>query len=230
MPIVITKPSSQIGITTNAAVYSMAPTFLPTANAAVVVIAHASGTGVGAISGTGTSFTRQAFLDPQATGASLMLNTMIAPASPTSVSINVDYTGDNATGCTAAAVQLTGIDVAPADPLRQVLAVASVGPNPVVTFPSAVNSGNGVVVGIAAPGALCIFTPPAGWTSITASYGTPTTGLGVFYSASVSGLTFTFSTGAQADLAYVAAEYYYLGGAPLALGYDPMGMLGVFGV
>lgn len=229
MAIVITKPSSQIGISTNTNVYSMAPTFLPTANAAIVLVAHASGTVVGAVSGTGTTFSQLAFLDPQATGASFLLTEMKAPASPTSVSINVDYTGDNATGCTAAAVQLTGIEVGMAP--RQVLAVSSVGPNPVVTFDNAVNSGNGVVVGIAAPGALCVFTPPAGWTTIVATYGTPTTELGVFYSASVSGLTFTFSTGAQADLAYVAAEYYYLGGAPLVLGgFDQLGMMGVFGL
>ncbi len=229
MAIVITKPSSQIGITTNASVYSMSPTFLPTGNATILVIAHAPGTVTGSVSGTGTTFAELAHLDPQATGGSFLMCDMHAPASPNSVSINVDYTGDAATGCTAAAVQLTGVEVG--QELRQSLAVASVGPNPVVTFDNAVNSGNGVVVGIAAPGALCTFTPPAGWTTIVSTFGTPTTGLGVFYSASVSGLTFTFSTGAQADLAYVAAEYYYLGGAPIPPGgSDQLGMMGIYGL
>ena len=224
MAIVITKPSSQVGDTSALSVFSMAPTFLPTAYAKLVVIAHASGTVTGSVSGVGTLFNERAHFDPQATGASFLLCDMDAPLVPTSVSINVDYTGDAATGCTAAAVQLAGV-AAGVGP-RQLLSVASVGPNPVVTFAQAVSSGNGVVVGIAAPGALCIYTPPAGWTSITASYGTPATGLGVFHSSSVSGLTFTFSTGAQADLAYVAAEYLYDAGG----GFDPYGRMGILGL
>jgi len=223
MAVGITKPSSQIGDTGALSVYSMSPTFLPPAYAKIVVVAHASGTVTGSISGTGTTFTFIASQNTQALGGSVCMWEMDAPALPTSVSINVDYTGDAATGCTAAAVQITG--QAAAVVANQVVNVNSVGPNPVVTFPQPVLSGNAVVVGIPAPGALCTYTPPAGWTSITASYGTPATGLGLFYATAVAGATFTFSTGAQADLGYVAVEYSVAGDT-----YDSMGMMGVFGL
>jgi len=229
MAVVISKVSSQIGITSNLSVYSMAPTFLPSANSIIVIFAHASGTVTGSISGTGTAVSIIAEQDTQATGCSVHMWDQDISASPTSMSINVEYTGDAATGCTAAAVQITGAEIGMAP--RQVVNVTSVGPNPVVTFNQAVNSGNAVIVGIPAPGALCTFTPPAGFTSILSSYGTPSTGMGLFHAASVTGTTFTFSTGAQADLGYIAVEYYWAGGAPLVLGgQDQLGMMGIFGL
>lgn len=223
MAVAITKPSSQIGDTSALSVFSMAPTFLPPAYAKIVVFAHASGTVTGSISGTGSTFSLIASQNTQALGGSVRMWEMDAPAAATSVSINVDYTGDAATGATAAAVQITG--QAAGWGARQVVNVNSVGPNPVITFTDSVISGNAVIVGIPAPGALCIFTPPAGFTSILSSYGTPATGLGLFYASAVAGTTFTFSTGAQADLGYIAAEYHFQNDT-----FDSQGMMGFFGV
>lgn len=229
MAIVITKPSSQIGITTNAAVYSMAPTFLPTASGLLVVIANASASILGSISGNGnTPWTLVKSQNTQAVGNSARIWEGNVPGSPTSVSINMDYTGDNASGCCAAAIQITGQEVGVAP--RQSVSVSSVGNNPVVTFSPAVNSGNAVVAGIILSSALAPVTAPAGWTMITASYGTPTTGLVLAYANGVSGTTFTFSTGVLAGLGYVAAEYYLAGTVPGARNAVPLLAQSLWGV
>jgi hypothetical protein len=231
MAVAITLATSNIGITTNTAIYSM-QAFAPTANALLVAIAHASGTVTGSLTGTGATFTQIASQNAQGLGNSVCMYEMDVSASPSSLYPVFDFGGDPAGGLCATMLKITGQEVGYAP--RQVLNVTSVGPNPVVTFAPAVNSGNAVVVGIPLPGALATFTPPAGWTTIVSTYGTPTTGLGVFYANAVTGTTFTFSTGAQADLGYVAAEYYYSGGAPVVIVppggmVDAMGMSGFFG-
>ena len=205
MAIAITKPSSQIGNSGNVAVYSMAPTFLPAQNCKVVVGAHASGTVTGSISGNGSpAWAMVGSMNPQGGGHSGRLWRGDINGAPSSLSINVDYTGDNATGCCAAAIQITGAQSGNA---LQAVSVGSIGANPVVTFPSSVLLGNAVVVVLCSVGTVGTITPPSGWTTIAASYGTPTTGLVLAYADSMSAATFTFSTGALTALAYMAAEF-----------------------
>jgi len=207
--------------------------FAPTANALLVAIAHASGTVTGSLTGTGATFTQIASQNTQALGGSVCMWDMDVPASPSSLYPVFDYTGDAAGGLCAIMLKITGQEVGAAP--RQIVNVDSVGPNPVITFPQSIMPGNAVVVAIPEPGALAAITPPtARWTTMCATYATPTTGLCVCYTTSaVAATTFTFSTGAQADLGYVAAEYYYLGGAPLPPPgggmRDAMGMSGFFG-
>jgi len=225
MAVTITKPSSQIGNTSNVAVYSMAPSFLPSALSKLLVFANASATATGSISGAGgISWNAIASLNPQGTGNSARLFSGDVGASPSSVAINVDYTGDNATGCTAAAVQITG----PALDVVQLVQVASVGTNPVVQFPASVDSNNGYLVGIIMASGLGVITAPAGWTTIAASYATPATGLVVAYRAGgETAASFTFSSGAATGLAYIGVEIGSLAAVvPVS---DPFGMMGFFG-
>lgn len=224
MAVGITKPSSQVGNTANVAVYSMAPSFVPTALAKLLVFAHASGTATGSISGGGgLSWDTLASFDPQALGNSARLFATDAPTSPGTASLNIDYTGDNATGCCAAAIQITGQEPY----IRQVVQVASVGANPVVTFPLAVDSRNAVAVGLFLGSGLGIVTAPQSWTTIAASYATPTTGLVAAYRpGGATGATFTFSSGAASGLAYIAVEVWAQGAVPPG---DPFGMSGFFG-
>lgn len=212
MAVAITKPSSQIGLTTNLSIYSMAPTFLPSASSKIVVAGHASGTLTGSISGNGApAWTLISSMNARGGGNSSRLWRGEINGAPASLSINMDYTGDAATGCCAAAVEITGAQSG----VLQSVTVNSVGANPVVTFTNSVILGSGVVVALCLVGATGIVTPPSGWTTIAASYGTPTTGLVLAYANSMSAQTYTFSTGALTALAYMAAEFAALaeGGA-----------------
>lgn len=216
MAIAITKASSQIGATANVAAYSMTPVFLPASSSLLVLAAHASGTVVGSAGGAGNlTWTQIVAVNPQGAGSSLRVWDGDVASTPTSVALTVNYTGDNATGCTAAMVQITGQEVGAAP--RQTVSVASIGANPTITFDPAVLSGNAVVVAVAMQGAIGPFVVPAGWTTIASSYGTPTTGLVVAYNNAFAGTTFVFSTALTA-LAYGAAEYWYAGGMPLPSG------------
>lgn len=226
MAIAVTKPTSQVGITSNIAVYSMAPTFLPSSGALLVVLTNASATLTGSISGNGNvPWSYVASLNPQNDGAAARIFTGAVPDPPSSVSVNVDFTGDNATGCTAVALQVTE-----QSGVNQIVQVQSVGANPQITFPQAVGSANAYIVGVLFTSALVPFTPPAGWTTVSASYATPTTGLAVGYRATgESGQTFTFSTGAVTGLAMFGVEVAWNAPAVPQAIFDPMGMCGIFG-
>lgn len=194
------------GNTANVAVYSMAPSFLPPAGGKIVVVANGTGTVTGSISGAGgLTWDLITSINPQAAGHSLRMWDGDVGAAPSSVAINIDYTGDNATGCCMAAVQITGHSSG-AIPV-QTVGVSSIGNNPVVTFGQAVDPGNAAIVAIAMNGATGILTPPSGWTTIAGSYATPTTGLTLSYRTGASGTTFTFSTGAVSGMSYLAVEY-----------------------
>jgi len=222
MAIAITKPTSQVGDTSNVAVYSMAPAFTPAADSLLVVIANASGTVTGSISGTGPKFTVLGSMDPQAAGSSARLFTAPTIGSGVTTAINVDYTGDNATGACAVALQVAGLDFAYSP--RQFVQVASVGPNPVLTFPLPTETGNAVIAGILMTSALGVFTPPAGFTTVATSFGTPTTGIAVAHTTAINTTTITFSTGNISGLALFGLEL--VGNVPNT---DPMGMSGFFG-
>src|ERR1041385_155274 len=223
MAIAITKPSSQIGNTSNIAVYSMAPSFLPTANSRLIVFAHATGTVLGTITGAGgLSWSVIQSMDPQALGSSSRILMADAGGNPSSVAINVDHTGDNATGCGAVALQVTGQEPY----IRQIAAVNSVANNPALTFPLAVDSNNAYMIGVVTS-QQPVFTAPAGWTTVAASYGTPTTGLFVGYRAGgETASTFVFSTGNVNVLGIFGVELWASGAIPVV---DPMGMSGVYG-
>src|ERR1043165_2100429 len=179
MAISISKPTSQAGTTSNLAVYSLSPSFLPNSNALIVVFCNASASQMGSLSNAGGfTPTLQGSINPQAAGHSFRYwDGYASPTAPSTISINLDYTGDNATGCTGAALQATGVSSGAA-PVQTKL-VSSIGANPAVTFNQAVLQSNAVMVAIAFNGALAapITVPSAAWTTITASFATPTTGL-----------------------------------------------------
>ncbi len=222
MAIAITKPTSQVGDTSNLSVFSMSPAFTPAADSMLVVIAHASGTVTGSISGTGPAFSILGNVNPQALGNSARLLTAKTIGSGATTALNIDYTGDAATGACAVALQVAGLDLAYSP--RQFVQVASVGPNPVLTFPLPTETGNAVIAGIVMGTSLGVFTPPAGWTTVSASYATPSTGLAVAHTTSINTTTITFSTGSAINLALFGVEL--VGNVSTA---DPMGMNGIFG-
>jgi hypothetical protein len=222
--------SAQLGSTANAATYVFTPAFLPTANAKLVVVAHAGATSTGSISGTGATWNAVISQDTQGAGYSERLFESDMTASPSSVSMVANYTGDNASGCAAVALSITG--QTPNYAPRQTTTATSIGPNPTVTFTNPVSAGNGAVVALLMTGAVAKVTAPANWTTVPVSFtGTaPTAGLVVAYGTNVSGTTFVFSTGALTGLGYFGAEYYLSGTEPAVLpGIDPMGMMGFFG-
>lgn len=205
MAVTVTQPTSQLGNTANAAVYSMAA-FLPSANAKVIVIANASASLLGSISGVGgLEWSLLTSINPQALGHSFRMWEANVGAAPSSAATNLNYTGDNATGCTAAVLHLTGHNSGAA-PI-QTVAVASIGANPVITFTQPAGVSNAAIVAIAMNAAIGNVTAPAGWTLVPSSYGTPTTGLTVAYNTNFSGTTATFSTGNVTGMSYLAAEY-----------------------
>lgn len=224
MAITITKPTSQVGDTSNVAVFSMAPTFAPTANAQLIVLTNASGTVTGSVSGQGgIIWSVVGSMNPQNSGNAARILTGYAGGSPSNVSVNVDFTGDNATGCTAVALQLAGQE----NYIRQVVQVQSVGANPQVTFPLPLDTNNAYIAAVLYTSALGVFTPPSGWTTVSASYGTPTTGLAVAHrSTGVSTTTIVLSTGNVSGLAAFGLEIWAQGAVP---GGDPMGASGFFG-
>ncbi len=223
MAIGITKPTSQVGDTANQATYPMSPAFLPAANSKIVVVQNASGTITGSVSGVGgLTYFIVASVDPQATGNAFRIFTADVSGNPSSISVINDFTGDNGTGCTAVALQVTGNELY----LRQVVQVATVAQNPVLTFPLPVNTNNGYVVAIAMTSALGVFTAPAGWTTVSASYATPTTGLAVAFRAGGENTSsFTFSCNVT-GLAALGVEIWAQGAIPSN---DPIGVTGVFG-
>jgi len=222
MAIAITKPTSQVGDTGALSVYSMAPAFTQAADSMLVVISNASGTVTGSISGTGPIFSILGTMDPQAAGFSGRLFTAKTTGTGTTTAININYTGDAATGACAVALQVAGLDLAYSP--RQFVQVASVGPNPVLTFPLPTDTGNAVIAGILMTSALGVFTPPAGFTTVAASYGTPTCGLAVAHTTAINTATITFSTGNLAGLALFGLEL--VGNVPSR---DSVGMSGFFG-
>jgi len=223
MAIGITKPTSQVGDTANVAVYSMAPSFLPAADSKLVVIQNASATITGSVSGAGglTWFT-VASINAQASGFASRMFAADVSGNPSSVSINNDFTGDNATGCCAVALQVTGCE----HYIRQVVQVQSVGANPQITFPLPVDTNNGYIAAVMMTAGIGAFVAPAGWTTVVATYGTPANALGVaFRAGGETASTFTFSC-AGTGLAAFAVEIWANGAIPSL---DPVGVSGVFG-
>ncbi len=228
MPITITKPTSQVGITTNAAVYSMTGVFLPAAQDKLLVFAHASATVTGSISGVGgLTWRTLGSMNPLGLGFSTRLFVADVVDVPSSVGINIDYTGDAATGCTAAAIKLSGHD---GIYIRQYAQVNSWGPNPTLTFPLAVLSANAYAVAMAFLSTVAPPQPvaaPAGWTTIAASYATPACGLTLGYrTQGEDGQTFVMSTGVVSRTAIWGVEIWAAGAIPSV---DPMGVSGIFG-
>jgi hypothetical protein len=225
MAITITKPTSQVGDTANQATYPMSPSFLPAANAQFVVITNASATLLGSISGVGgISWQLVASMEPQAAGSAARIFTGYTDGAPSSASIVANFTGDNATGCTAIPLQLTGQEPY----IRQIVQVQSVGANPQVTFPLPLDTNNAYITAVLFTSALGVFTPPSGWTTVSASYGTPTTGLAVAHrSTGVSTTTIVLSTGNISGLAAFGLEIWAQGNIPSL---DPLGTQGIFGL
>lgn len=171
-----TELVAEIASTANASTYDFGAV-TPAADSLLVVIARVSATVVCAVTDTGGVLTWTEQFGTRITNSTVIYTAPVG-ASPTSITIRVDCTGDPGTGCGATAYQVTGYNAL--DPVAQAgpLSSGAGGIAPSVNMAAARNTNNSYMAGawnLSNPAAL---TPPSGWTEIAdTGFNTPTTGV-----------------------------------------------------
>jgi len=197
MTLAITEPVAEINITTNAGSYAFGA-FTPVANSVLVVMAFVTGT---VAAGTCTSVPALTWTQQQVqlynSVDTAYLYTAVVGGSPSSTVVTINVTGDNGTGCHAVIFQVTGADYS-GTPVRQTAKAAAATANPVVTFGSALLTGNGYCAAFGIPRSPPASTPPANWSEISdAGYSLPTAGgSGAYRVNGETGTTVTFTSAA----------------------------------
>lgn len=172
------------GDTSNGATYATS-SFTPTAGRLVGVWATASGSlSAGACTGSanGLTFTRVASCLNQGStgGLFLFIADQLTPGSPSSMTVTLDVTGDNATGAVVAVFQVDGMtNTGSAAVLQSVTREAqSSGTTLAVTLPAAPSSSNTVLVGMCNNQEPAGVTPPGSFTEGgDAGFPTPSQGM-----------------------------------------------------
>jgi len=176
MAVAITEPVAEVASTANASTYASG-SFTPTADSLLVVIAFATSTNNGVITGGGLTWTNR-FFDGSGTSVALIATAQVGGA-PGSMTVTFDCTGDAATGCAFTVFQVTGHNASV--PLAQAstgLSSFGTGATPAVTLAAARNTLNAYMAGafnVTNPAGIA---QPSGWTETAdTGYSTPTIGM-----------------------------------------------------
>jgi len=185
--VTLARRDTTTGSTANQATYASA-SFTPTVDDLLVVFVLASATAVATppltASANGLTFTL-VDLQTSALSATLARYTYVAdqlvPSSPSAMTVTVDFTGDNATGCHIVVMAAIGMSRVGLDAVRQWVGPDdnhTAGNTPTVTFAAACLTTNPVLVHAAnLTNSSTTVTQPSGWTEFfDGGYATPATG------------------------------------------------------
>jgi len=188
--------------------------FTPPAGGLLVAFVASTGTlAAGALtaSANGITFTRvaTALKNTSVDAIYLFVANQLVPASPASMTVTFDCTGDDATGAVVMVASASAFSRAGAVAVRQTVVVSNEagGLTPAPVFAAAARTENPTLVGnFTASGAGS--TPPAGWTEqVDTSYATPTTGGGyVSRDSGFTGTTITWGSTITGQHGLIAVE------------------------
>jgi hypothetical protein len=214
MAISITRPVAAVSNTTNTTTYSTV-SFTPTANSFLFVVVFI--TGSNSITPTFSGLGLNWYLHSSILfgGNEMFIYWAKVDGNPQTGTLTFTCADDPATGCFIVTHQATGHDQVTIVPIKQAITNSGNTSDANGTFPIALDTNNGYIIGYVGGLTVGVSTPPSGWT--TSTDGDYTGPAANFYTARRStgetGTTYTI-TNPITNWAFVGIEVYADGAGP----------------
>lgn len=218
----VSEGAAEIVSTSNSATYDFG-SFVPATNNIIVIIALGRGTVddgvITNVSGTSLTWTRKTSATFNAGADTVYIFWAKTGASTAASVYQVNFTGDNATGCIAYMFQFSGADLTTSDPLKKAITNSGTSTNATSGSIAALDTNNGYAAawmgGLSSSNPANVSSGPTSWTEIGDNgFATPTSnGAGAFRAGGETGTSITF-TNSSTTWGFGAVEVYVSGAGP----------------
>lgn len=215
----ITEATAEISSSTDATTYSFGA-IAPSANSVLVAFVSADATvAVATMSNSGSTpltWTLETSTVWATTGTEYVFWAKTG-ASPASMVITFDCTGDQATGANMVLYEVTGADVVTANPIKQKKTSSSASGVPSITMDTAFTATNGALEAIGINRSAPALGTPTGWTQqANTGHSSPNSGIESSYRVGETASTITSGSGSAGNYGMIAVEVYASGTGPAA--------------